>query len=118
VGTEISENSSRGGLTKLDAIRRNRQTERVVSQKSKSNVDRIPNGELVCELALRYGPMIGGRDLIQALGCSNGQAFKQAIRQDRLGVRIFNLPARRGKFALTKDVANWLSTASVTGVSK
>lgn len=67
---------------------------------------------LVDELPRRYGPIMGGKDLFQALGFHNGQAFRQALRQGKLGVRVFNLPARQGKFALTAEVAAWLQLAS------
>ena len=66
------------------------------------------------DLVARYGPMIGGTDLIKVLGYSNGQAFRQAHRSNRLGVRVFNIPARQGKFALTTDVANWLASVSAS----
>jgi hypothetical protein len=74
---------------------------------SQSQVDQIAD-----ELALRYGPMIGGSDLIKALGYSNGQAFRQAHRTKRLGIKVFNIPSRQGKFALTSDVAQWLISVS------
>lgn len=64
------------------------------------------------DLVARYGPMIGGTELMKALGYSNGQAFRQAHRSNRLGVRVFNIPARQGKFALTTDVADWLVSVS------
>lgn len=77
---------------------------------AQSQSDQITN-----DLAMRYGPMIGGMDLIRALGYSNGQAFRQAHRTNRLGVRVFNIPARQGKFALTSEVANWLAEVSTAG---
>jgi hypothetical protein len=71
--------------------------------------------QLTDELCKRYGPLIGGVDLIKALGYTNGQAFRQAHRYERLGVRVFNVPSRQGKYALTADVANWLATVSLAG---
>ncbi len=69
---------------------------------------------LIDDLVNRYGPVMGGRDLIRALGYGNGQAFRHAARQGRLGVRIFNLPGRSGKFALTADVAAWIKSVIET----
>jgi hypothetical protein len=83
-----------------------------VTKKCKMNSFATTSGNLIDDLVLRFGPMIGGKDLIQALGYSNGQAFRQAVRQDRLGVRVFNLPGRQGKFALTADVATWIQSSS------
>ncbi len=59
-----------------------------------------------------YGPVIGGTDLVRALGYGNAAAFRQARRQGRIGLKIFALPARRGSFALSTDVADWLMAAS------
>jgi hypothetical protein len=68
---------------------------------------------LVSELASRFGPLLGGHDLVQVLGFPNAAAFRQARRQGRLGVHVFDLPSRRGKFALTSDVARWLANVSL-----
>ncbi len=78
----------------------------------KSKVSGETSGKLIDDLARRYGPMIGGTDLFHVLGYRNGQAFRQAVRQGRLGIHVFNLPARQGKFALTADVAAWIQSAS------
>ena len=80
--------------------------------KSKSPVSCAANHDLFGDLVGRHGPILGGKDLFQALGYNNGQAFRQALRQDRLGVRVFNLPGRQGKFALTAEVADWVLTMS------
>lgn len=46
---------------------------------------------------------------MKALGYSNSKALRQARLQKRLGVRVFSVPNRKGAFALTRDVAAWLS---------
>ena len=69
--------------------------------------------KIVSDLTVHYGPMIGGADLFKALGYKNGQAFRQAQRKNRLGVRVFNVPSRQGKYALTADVAAWLAAVSL-----
>lgn len=89
-----------------------------MTKKTKSEAISTPNGSLVDDMALRYGPMIGGTDLIRALGYTNGQAFRQAYRTDRLGVRVFNMPSRTGKYALTTDVAQWLTSVSMAASVK
>jgi hypothetical protein len=73
----------------------------------------VAHGALMDVLLTRFGPLLGGADLVQALGYSNAAAFRQARRQGRLGVHVFDLPSRRGKFALTSDVVLWLANASL-----
>lgn len=64
---------------------------------------------LESDLLGRYGPMIGHDDLRQALGYPSMDAFRQALSRRHLPVTVFALPHRRGKFALSKDVAHWLA---------
>lgn len=60
----------------------------------------------------KYGPLIGGEELRRALGYRTWSSFARAVRSDSLGVKVFDLPGRRGKFALTGDVASWLDRMS------
>lgn len=62
------------------------------------------------ELTTRHGPILGGDALRQALGYPSMEAFRQALSRRQLPVPVFALPHRRGKFALTKDVAAWLGS--------
>ena len=57
----------------------------------------------------RHGPMIGDDALRTALGFPSKAAFRQALSRHRIDIPIFSLPQRRGKFALVKDVAEWLA---------
>lgn len=61
-----------------------------------------------------YGPLIGGADLRKALGYRSAAAFQRAVRENIINFRVFGVPGRRGKFALTMDVAAWLSIVSNT----
>ncbi len=56
-----------------------------------------------------YGPLMGGEDLRRALGYRTWSAFARAVRSESLGVSVFDIPGRRGKFALTREVASWLT---------
>ncbi|OIQ97598.1 hypothetical protein GALL_203570 [mine drainage metagenome] len=56
-----------------------------------------------------YGPLMGGEDLRRALGYRTWSAFARAVRSGVLAVTIFEIPGRRGKFALTPEVADWLT---------
>ncbi len=67
------------------------------------------------DLLARYGPIIGADDLRQALGYASMDAFRQALSRRQLPVPVFALPNRRGKFSLSKDVAQWLATSRAGG---
>ena len=55
-----------------------------------------------------FGPVLKGSDLVRALGFDTMEALRQAKRQKRVGVTVFTAPARKGLFAYTCDVADWL----------
>lgn len=60
-------------------------------------------------LLQQHGILIGGADLYRALGFDNDDAFRRARARDQIPIRIFTLPSRRGWFALTADLCQWLS---------
>lgn len=57
----------------------------------------------------QYGPLMGGEDLWKSLGYKSWASFAKATRAGTIGVKIFNVAGRRGRFALTTDVASWLA---------
>ena len=59
-----------------------------------------------------FGPLMGGEELRRALGYRTWSAFARAVRTNTLGIRVFEIPNRRGRFALTRDVAQWLIALS------
>ena len=62
------------------------------------------------DLLTRHGsPLLGGDDLRSALGYPSVEALRQAISRGTVPVPVFDVAHRRGKFALTKDVATWLA---------
>jgi hypothetical protein len=64
----------------------------------------------LCESLLRlHGPMISGDDLRITLGYPSKDAFRQAFVRKTVPVPVFDIEHRRGKFALTQDVAAWLA---------
>lgn len=65
--------------------------------------------ELEQSLNNKYGPMISNEDLRLALGYPSMPAFRQALSRKTVPVPVFAFPNRRGKYALVKDVANWLA---------
>ena len=64
--------------------------------------------ELENELNSRFGPLIGGQELRSTLGYKAPSTFSRAIKLNLVGVHVFAIPSRRGRFALTSDVAKWL----------
>lgn len=64
------------------------------------------------KLTVRYGPILGGLELRKCLGFRSQAAFKRAQRLGLLGINVFEIERRKGMFALTKDVADWLSKVS------
>lgn len=65
--------------------------------------------EVATELLSKHGPLITGRDLWSTIGFTSAAAFRQAKAQDRLEIPVFSLPNRRGTYAFTKHVADWLT---------
>lgn len=56
----------------------------------------------------RFGPLLSGRALWQTLGYSSAQAFRKAARRGALPIRTFHVEHRRGLFAYSAEVAQWL----------
>jgi len=65
----------------------------------------------------KYGPVITGKDLVEVLGFSSTSALRQANLDGRIPIPIFSPEFRRGKSALTSDVAYWLAEISETARS-
>lgn len=72
--------------------------------------------QLEKDLLTTHGPMLFGDALLKALGYGSGDAFRHAVSRNTVPVPIFTIAKRRGKFALTKDVAHWLASQRVSQV--
>jgi hypothetical protein len=66
--------------------------------------------QLESDLISRYGVVISGDALFKLLGFPSKAAFRQGIVKGQIHVPIFSLENRRGKHALAKDIAEWLTT--------
>lgn len=64
---------------------------------------------LVDDMQTKYGPLVGGFTLAKLLGLPSADALRQARKRGTLPVRVFKVEKRRHWFALTEDVAAWLS---------
>lgn len=60
------------------------------------------------DLTQLHGPMMTGEALRLALGYPSKDAFRQALARKTTPIPVFGIEKRRGKFALTKDVAAWI----------
>lgn len=64
--------------------------------------------ELRMQLEQQHGLLLGGATLVCALGYASTAAMRQARRRGTLPIPLFTVPGRRGYFALSRDVADWL----------
>lgn len=64
-----------------------------------------------------HGPMLSGDSLRTALGYPSMEAFRQALSRDSVPVPVFSIKQRRGKFALVRDVAQWLAKQRINAVA-
>lgn len=65
--------------------------------------------ELRESLLRLHGPLLGGEALASALGHRSAESLRQARRRGQVAVPLFTVPNRRGWYALTQDVADWLT---------
>ena len=76
---------------------------------TKKDFDRkTRDNEQLNYLLERYGSLMTGNALWKTLGFQNSAAFRQAKTKERLGLRVFSIPNRRGTFAHTREVDRWL----------
>lgn len=61
------------------------------------------------ELSERYGEVIGGKALSHALGFGSMAAMKQSLSRKTLSLPVFFIRGRKGRFALTSEVAAYLA---------
>lgn len=65
--------------------------------------------ELNAQFVQQFGPILSSEVLVKALGYRSAAAYRQAVTRDTVPVPLFQIPNRRGRFALARDVAIWLS---------
>ena len=75
----------------------------------------MANASLRQLMIREYGAVVGGRDLRSALGFKSTAAFGHAVRSGYIPLRIFEMPGRRGRFALVSDIADWLENSARKG---
>jgi hypothetical protein len=70
------------------------------------------------DLINTYGPMVSNDALRLVLGYASKEAFRQALVRKTIPVPVFTIENRRGKFALSKDVAHWLAKQRASAIDK
>lgn len=81
-----------------------------------ADIERLA-GELRDSLTKLYGPLLSSRELWKIFGYSSPAAYRQARARKSLPVGEFEIEGRRGYFALTYDVAQWLAMQSSQKIS-
>lgn len=66
------------------------------------------------EFLAKYGELMDAHALRTLLGIEE-RTFRRAAHAQRLPIRVFRIPGRRGWFARTRDLAAWLG--AVGGVA-
>jgi hypothetical protein len=74
---------------------------------------RLSNAITYGYLLEQHGPLMHGQVLWQALGYVSAQAFRKAVRAGTVPIVTFTIKTRRGRFARTSDVAQWIGTLGV-----
>lgn len=70
------------------------------------------------EIEAAHGPLLTGSALVCALGFRSSAALRQARRRGQIPVLLFSVPHRRGLFALTRDVADWLAMVRTSAATE
>lgn len=73
---------------------------------------------LEAALLEKHGPLLSNDELRIALGYSSMDAFRQGLVRKTVPVPVFSIEGRRGKYALVKDVANWLAKQRTAAVEQ
>ena len=74
----------------------------------KANLSALEKG-FYESLSKKYGELIPSSDLARELGYKSTSALRQSIHKNKLGLKVFEIQNRKGKFAYAKDVATWLA---------
>jgi hypothetical protein len=73
--------------------------------------------DLERDLLERYGLLVTGEALIKELGYISKTAFRQSLVRKTVPIPVFELDNRRGKYALSKDIAAYLAKKRCTSIS-
>lgn len=74
-----------------------------------------PNARMNLELYLPRTPVLSGAETARIMGFPTTEALYKARQAGRLPIDLFRLPGRRGWFAATPAVREWLQNVLAVG---
>lgn len=74
----------------------------------KQNESEAIKQQMFDALFKEYGPLLPSTKLWSVLGYPSITAFRQSHQRGQLSLPIIKIEGRRGQFALTVDVVDWL----------
>ncbi|MDP3210610.1 hypothetical protein [Methylotenera sp.] len=63
---------------------------------------------LLNELTEKHGEIVSLDSLSKIIGYKTVAAVKYAIKKEQLSINTFYIKGRKGRYAMTRDVASWL----------
>lgn len=63
---------------------------------------------LLNELIEKHGEIVNLDSLSKIIGYKTVAAVKYAIKKEQLSINTFYIKGRKGRYAMTRDVASWL----------
>ncbi|WP_223789934.1 hypothetical protein [Marinicella meishanensis] len=70
------------------------------------------------KLIAEYGILISGEPLSKALGFKSIAAFRKAIERGTIELPIMTFKNRKGKYAVSSDVAEWITNNRFDSLEK
>jgi hypothetical protein len=74
-----------------------------------------PHAQMNLELYLPRTPVLSGAETARIMGFPTTEALYKARQAGRLPIDLFRLPGRRGWFAATPAVRDWLQSVLAAG---
>lgn len=64
--------------------------------------------EMIDRLTVRYGEIMSAKDAWRELGFASEMALHRAYSRRTFDLHMFHIQGRRGRYALSRDVASWI----------
>ena len=74
------------------------------------NSSLVKEEEVTRNLYEKYGAIIAAVEVWKILGYRTIHGYRKARLRKSLPIREFEIPGRRGKYVLTRDVERWLDS--------
>lgn len=70
------------------------------------------------QLINEYGVLVSGDSLHKALGFNSKAAFRKGVERGTVEIPIMSFKNRRGKYALSTDIAEWITKYRFASLEK